>query len=91
MKTQKIIFETKAAFKEAYMPFVHGCGIFIPMTEPLWKLGEKVSLELTFPETTTSETISASVVWLSPSQTGFQLNALSAEQKAQIAHWIAEE
>ncbi len=50
---------------ECYMPFVKGCGIFVP-TEDQHSLGDEGFLLLTLPESTEKYAASVKVIWLNP-------------------------
>ncbi len=51
-----------------YMPFVKGCGIFLP-TNDAHQVGEEVFLLVTLPEETRKEyAASAKVIWVNPKQ-----------------------
>lgn len=50
-----------------YMPFVKGCGIFIP-NEDEHKVGDEAFLLLTLPEGKGKFSVSAKVIWINPKQ-----------------------
>lgn len=56
----------KAALYAAYMPFVHGGGIFVPTTRPA-ALGDDLYLILTLLDDTTKFAVPGKVAWMTPS------------------------
>jgi type IV pilus assembly protein PilZ len=55
----------KAALYAAYMPFVHGGGIFVPTTRHA-NLGDDLYLILTLLEDTTKFAVPGKVAWITP-------------------------
>lgn len=50
---------------ELYMPFVDGCGVFVP-TDQSYTLGQDIFLFLTLPENIGKFAVSGRVVWINP-------------------------
>lgn len=50
-----------------YMPFVKGCGIFVPSEDP-HAIGDEAFLLLNLPEEGGKFAVSAKVVWINPKQ-----------------------
>jgi len=55
----------KNALYAAFMPFVKGGGLFIPMNKP-YKMGEEVFLLLNLIDTREKIPVAGTVVWLTP-------------------------
>lgn len=70
-----------------YMPFVKGCGLFVPMEEHGYKLGDTAFLMLTIAGAEKKYNVSAKVVWVNPKQklgkrvpgAGFQITGKDTE------------
>lgn len=61
----KHVFRDPLECNLSYMPFIQGGGLFIP-TVKSYALGEKVTLDLTFPGKTEGMLIEGKVVWITP-------------------------
>lgn len=61
----RLAVSDKRILYELYMPFVDGCGIFVP-TEESYKLGQDIFLFLTLPENMGKFAVSGRVVWINP-------------------------
>lgn len=55
----------KSALFAAYMPFIHGGGLFIPTTKS-YKMGEEVFMLLTLMEDPAKLPVSGKVIWVTP-------------------------
>lgn len=70
-----------------YMPFVRGCGIFIP-SKNAHKIGDEAFLLLTLPDGKSNFSVAAKVVWINPQQKlgrrvpgiGLQIQGRNAEK-----------
>ncbi|MPV86814.1 PilZ domain-containing protein [Ostreibacterium oceani] len=63
----KLNFKDDKTLYACYMPFVKGCGIFVP-TEDDYQLGDEVFLLATLPADSGKFAVSAKVMWLNPKQ-----------------------
>jgi type IV pilus assembly protein PilZ len=58
-------FESLSALKNAFMPFVRDCGIFIP-TNDVFHLSDMVKVTITLPEDKQTYTFSGEIIWITP-------------------------
>ncbi len=64
-----LIFKEKAALHAAYMPFLHGGGLFIPTDKPL-KMGESLTMLLSLIDEPLKLKVVGHVAWISPANQG---------------------
>lgn len=65
-------FRDKAALFAAYMPFVKGGGLFLPINRPGAKLGEEVFVLLTIADDPERIPLTGKIIWINPRQQGFR-------------------
>lgn len=65
-------FKDKAALFAAYMPFVKGGGLFLPINRPGAKLGDEVFVLLTIMDDPERIPLTGKIIWINPRQQGFR-------------------
>lgn len=63
----KVDFSDEKTLYDSYMPFVKGCGLFIPGNEQ-HQMGDEAFLLLTLPGEQEQFAVPARIVWLNPKQ-----------------------